>query len=55
MFSVGFGDISDLSELDAYSSMPTSDFEITMGAESEMEEMPGLMLYNLKNSTYLCL
>ena len=48
MFGVGFGEISDLRELDSYSSVPTSDYEILVRSESEMGEVPGLMLYNLK-------
>ena len=48
MFAVGFGEVSDLRELDAYSSTPTSDYEILIRSEREMGEVPGLMLYNLK-------
>ena len=58
MFGVGFGEISDLRELDSYSSVPTSDYEILVRSESEMGEVPGLMLYNLKrrkNFFYLLL
>ena len=50
MFAVGFGDVSDLRELDAYSSVPTSDYEILIRSEDEIGEVPGLMVYNLKRS-----
>ncbi|XP_060566778.1 uncharacterized protein LOC132725621 isoform X26 [Ruditapes philippinarum] len=51
MFAVGFGEIPDKSELDAHSSLPTSDYEMEIRAESEMGEKPGLMLYQLKNGS----
>lgn len=50
MFAVGFGEVSDLRELDSYSSMPTSDYEILLRSEREMGEVPGLMLYKLKRA-----
>lgn len=53
MFAVGFGDVSDLRELDAYSSVPTSDYEILIRSEDEIGEVPGLMVYNLKRSKSL--
>ena len=48
MFGVGFGEVSDLTELDAYSSNPTSDYEILIRSQREIGEVPGLMVYNLK-------
>ena len=54
MFSVGLGEISDRSELDAYSSLPTEDYELVIEDENQMGELPGLMLYNLKTGEYTC-
>ena len=53
MFSVGFGDISDLTEIDAYSSNPTSDYEILIRSQREIGEVPGLMVYRLKRGMYV--
>ena len=53
MFSVGFGEISDLTEIDAYSSNPTSDYEILIRSQREIGEVPGLMVYNLKRRMYV--
>ena len=55
MFSVGFGEISDLTELDAYSSNPTSDYELLIRSQREIGEIPGNMVYNLKHGKYLYL
>lgn len=52
MFGIGFGKTENKTELDAYSSLPTGDFQITMEDESEMGELPGLMVYNLKRRKY---
>lgn len=54
MFAVGFGEVSDTTELDASSSLPTEDYEMLIRSESEMGELPGLMIYQLKNG-YYCL
>lgn len=55
MFAVGFGDLRDLTELDASSSNPTADYEILIRSEREIGETPGLMLYNLKTRRCLVL
>lgn len=52
MFAVGFGEVSDTTELDASSSLPTDDYEMIIRSENEMGELPGLMIYQLKNGNY---
>ena len=52
MFGVGFGDVRNRDELDAQSSVPTSDWALTIRNEAAIGETPGLMLYGIKNRTY---
>ncbi|KAH3749738.1 hypothetical protein DPMN_184248, partial [Dreissena polymorpha] len=51
MFGVGFGDVRNRDELDAQSSVPTSDWALTIRNEAAIGETPGLMLYGIKNRT----